>query len=346
MSIRKVLWRYTRPHYKHQGFTLVELLVVIAIIGILVGLLLPAVQAAREAARRMQCSNNLKQFGIALHNYHDSHRGFPTQVNYGPGRAPFTRPYHHTWMTGMLPYIEQGPLYNTVDFTLPAWGQAFLTQSVPTFRCPSDAGFDRVKDAHERMAPTSYGGSEGYHWHPSASVNQPSLGEGFSGDGNGLFTVTRWHKIGSITDGTSNTIAVAETDTVTHDGGAGLTSGSGLRKTSGFVYRVAFVGLPHTNGWGANEGGPSPANTVNVDGNGAKNPGWFRSDPFTMTPSYIAHWGPNASRNGPSSFHTGGVQATFCDGSVAFISESIDMGAWLKLNAIADGNVIKNDPRN
>lgn len=324
-----------------RGFTLVELLVVIAIIGILVGLLLPAVQAAREAARRMQCSNNLKQLGLSLHNYHDANRGFPTQVNYGPGRAPYTTPYHHTWMTGLLPYIEQTALYSTIDFSRPAWGQEFIRQSIPSFQCPSDVAFTVVKNAHEGMAPTSYGGSEGFHWHPEAHINY-TFGEQVSGDCSGLFTVTKWNKMGSIMDGTSNSIAISETDTMGHGGGAILTSGSGARRSTGNVYRVAFVGLPHA-GWGANESGN---NAVRADGSANASGTFFRNGPSTFTPSYLAAWGPNAEWHGPSSYHTGGVQSVFCDGSVSFISEGIDMGAWIKLNGIADGNVINGDPRN
>lgn len=315
---------------------------VIAIIGILVGLLLPAVQAAREAARRMQCSNNLKQLGLALHNYHDANRGFPTQVNYGPGRAPYTTPYHHTWMTGLLPYIEQNALYSTINFALPAWGQPFINQTIPSFQCPSDSAFSDVKGAHEGMAPTSYGGSEGYHWHPQANLDY-TFGERVNGELSGLFTVTKWNKMGSITDGTSNTIAIAETDGAGHGGGPIRSSGSGVRRSgNNRIYRVAFVGLPHA-GWGGNESGQ---NTVRADGSGQSSGTWFRSGPHTFTPSYLAAWGPNAEWHGPSSFHTGGVQTVFCDGSVAFLSEGVDMGAWLKLNAIADGNTINGDPRN
>src|SRR5690606_38053277 len=127
-------------------FTLVELLVVIAIIGVLVSLLLPAVQAAREAARRTQCSNNMKQLGLALHNYHDTHGRFPPQAIYGPGAPPYTLPYHHTWMVMILPFIEQQPLYDAIDKRLPIFpqllptGQPIRSAQVAAFRCPSDAG--------------------------------------------------------------------------------------------------------------------------------------------------------------------------------------------------------------
>lgn len=137
-----------------QGFTLVELLVVIAIIGILVGLLLPAVQAAREAARRMQCSNNLKQLGLAVQNYHDVYKSLPSGfiTNYPAGALntaammSVTQRTHWSWGAFVLPYIEQTALYNTLNpgqtsmdgLLATPGGLAALTTSLPSFQCPSD----------------------------------------------------------------------------------------------------------------------------------------------------------------------------------------------------------------
>lgn len=135
---------------KRRGFTLVELLVVIAIIGILVGLLLPAVQAAREAARRMSCSNNVKQIGLAMHNYHDTHRSFP----YGSFNLREAWPANGSnWRALLLPFIEQGNVYNQLSFTFTSnfmsggaaganaysGNEVLINLLVPTYRCPSTA---------------------------------------------------------------------------------------------------------------------------------------------------------------------------------------------------------------
>ncbi|MEO6809908.1 MAG: DUF1559 domain-containing protein, partial [Isosphaeraceae bacterium] len=133
-----------------RAFTLIELLVVIAIIGVLIALLLPAVQAAREAARRSQCVNNLKQIGLSLHNYHDSNNVFPM----GASQAPFDLGQVDTWsvwsaQASLLPYIEQGPIYNAINFS---WGsgargsgsqawqvnQTGYNTKINSFLCPSD----------------------------------------------------------------------------------------------------------------------------------------------------------------------------------------------------------------
>jgi prepilin-type N-terminal cleavage/methylation domain-containing protein len=135
-----------------RGFTLVELLVVIAIIGILVALLLPAVQAAREAARRMSCSNNLKQISLGLHNYHDTYKTFPPDaIWYGNPKgtqAASGDQRHFTWITLLLPFIEQAPLHDAIDFRLPGLNQLVSAGSggpVPlqsvqleVVTCPSD----------------------------------------------------------------------------------------------------------------------------------------------------------------------------------------------------------------
>lgn len=134
--------RLRRTRQTRQGFTLIELLVVIAIIAILIALLLPAIQKAREAAARSQCSNNMRQMGIALHTYHDSNKCFPSSgevstsvLNATPSSTSFTI---HSTFTLLLPYIEQGSVYDSIDLTTPYLGQAAFRQSIPTYLCPTN----------------------------------------------------------------------------------------------------------------------------------------------------------------------------------------------------------------
>ncbi|MDP6554755.1 MAG: DUF1559 domain-containing protein, partial [Pirellulaceae bacterium] len=173
---------------KTRGFTLVELLVVIAIIGILVALLLPAVQAAREAARRMSCSNNLKQIGIALHNYHDTYKTFPPDAIWWGGnrKTGLSRTTNnagvsggqrnYTWIALILPFMEQQPLHDRIDFKVPGLrqniGNNTELQSVvlPAFLCPSDPTYGDKPQAGDSTSPqgfgyTSYAGNAGWDRH-------------------------------------------------------------------------------------------------------------------------------------------------------------------------------------
>src|SRR5947209_4247938 len=122
---------------RRRAFTLIELLVVITIIGVLIALILPAVQAAREAARKAQCSNNLKQMGLALHNYHGTHNVLPSGYVYQKGYAVGG----FGWASMILPHMEQSPLYASINFSLPAWSSDNATACVTTvnsYQCPTD----------------------------------------------------------------------------------------------------------------------------------------------------------------------------------------------------------------
>ena len=354
---------------ERRGFTLVELLVVIAIIGILIALLLPAVQAAREAARRSQCTNNLKQIGLALQNYHDTYKSFPPGVIWGMGcmgaqggdlgsdmcpSGVVPPAHHHTWNAMILPFIEQKPLYDSINFRAPAWNgpdlqgrspQAFVSTPIAAFRCPSDGNFLKPAESNN-IAITNYPGSEGYHWHagtccfgnwaPWNTVDDPITQTCTI---HGLFTQTRTANMAQVTDGTSNTIACAEKDSVGHFGGPIRTSGTGKRRNIGDAIACsAFLGTA-VGGWGANESGQR---VQNVDG-GSKGPwSWFRWNPGTYMPTYIAAWGPNAEWPSPSSYHPGGVNAVLVDGSVKFIRDNIAWGTWFRINSIADGLTVQN----
>ncbi|HZT83162.1 MAG TPA: DUF1559 domain-containing protein [Gemmataceae bacterium] len=186
---------------KRKAFTLIELLVVIAIIAILIGLLVPAVQKVREAASRIKCANNLKQLGLALHNYHDNNNAFP------PGVVADTsdlRNGRHSGLVFLLPYVEQDNLYRLYNFgqTWKSPGNLAVAQArVPTFLCPSATG-QVPDDGGVPGAPTDYAFCKGALAYLSYN--------GASGPGAGLFDVNRPRRFADVTDGTSQTLAMGE----------------------------------------------------------------------------------------------------------------------------------------
>ncbi len=202
---------------RRKGFTLIELLVVIAIIGVLIALLLPAVQAAREAARRAQCTNNLKQMGIALHNYHDAVGAFPPGLMSRPASDGSNTGPGWGWGAMLLPEVEQSAVYNAINVNLPiesvANSTARLTK-ISAYICPSDAYFEpQFTVVDESTTNTSLGA-------PICDVASSdyvgSFGTGDVSDypgrdfGNGLFFRNHSVKIAEITDGTSQTLAIGE----------------------------------------------------------------------------------------------------------------------------------------
>jgi prepilin-type N-terminal cleavage/methylation domain-containing protein len=319
---------------RRRGFTLIELLVVIAIIAILIALLLPAVQQARESARRTQCKNNMKQLGLALHNYHDVFNQFP--INYS---TSFTLDnITLSWMVGILPYIEQAPLFTqiNVNFGLnndPRWVNPQVgtvvnpsngwvaKQVIPAFRCPSDTS-DPVMGGRANYGGTwavnSYKGVAGANWGwgtwtSPAAFNQTRWG--ITGDGldrgNGLLFRGNGfpysNNFSKVTDGTSNTFAIGE---------------------------AVPKYCTHTWWWWFNGSTATCSVPLNAPAICAATPGASKDALLTAC---AGDWPNNYSFK---SQHVGGGQFVLCDGSVKFISENIDLAVYRGLATIGGGEVI------
>lgn len=325
---------FTFAPKKRRAFTLVELLVVIAIIGILIALLLPAVQAAREAARRSSCGNNMKQLGLAIHNYHDTYDAMPylsVQAAYGNQFV--------SGLVGLLPFVEQGALYDQIKLpntfggvaypaydqyrppAFPHRGDEYLPWGamIPAYLCPSDPGMaERSASAQGR---NNYCFSVG-DWTPRVYDNTSR----------GAFACRDTYNFRAITDGLSNTIAMGERC---------LGTAGGQRVKGGGVpnQAVALNDLPTGN---------SPIVCMGTLGTGgmyrsglsysAYRGGAFWAAGFpstTMINTILPPNGPTCSRTTdgaeqmlvpPTSYHPGGAMLLWCDGAVSFISETVDTG--------------------
>ncbi len=322
--------------HRRRGFTLIELLVVIAIIAILIALLLPAVQQAREAARRTQCRNNLKQLGLALHNYHDNYNMFP------PGRTRRDGVTPDGWYSGnigwlprLLPMIDQAPLFNTIDWNLGTGTSATdgnggvngaapsgaRRQIIPAFRCPSDPGNGNVPwtnplgnrvtgaPADGSYATTNYAANVGRT--TRLSRNPPGLlGENT--------------KIGirDILDGTSNTLAVSE----------------------------LVIGFHRIDSNDTANNTDCAAAAQRTSGTYQAGASWFYAY-FPQTSFFNTYVGPNSKgfdcgvnsdrvNNAARSLHVGGVHTLLSDGGVRFVSENINLTTWANLGDKADGNTV------
>ena len=331
---------------RRSGFTLVELLVVIAIIGILVALLLPAIQAAREAARRSQCSNNLKQIGIGLHNYHNTYKSFPYSVGLRGVKAcetiapPNTTVKNQRGWLMMLPFFEQQSLHSEIDFSqamsdfvgvapgnntvLPVVGvptasrNAYVAaQEIPTFKCPSD-GYDGKSNTapyYGISAAADAAGLRGALTNYDFSITAASTN--YCTNWNNEAFATR-HMFGNdgtssmkdLVDGTSNVIAVVETLRQVIDG-QGQTWAYANHVTAG-------VQFDYTGWQGMNQRLCCPWGT----------PLWGQP----LTPGKLAEYGA------PGSNHSGGCQVVMADGAVRFASDQTDSVLRTNLAAIADGN--------
>lgn len=318
MLARNRKWRGIR------GFTLIELLVVIAIIAVLIALLLPAVQQAREAARRSQCKNNLKQYGLAWHNYHDTHGQMPLGgANWGTPSVG--------WHVMILPFVDQAPLYNQLNFGVGGGnaydstvnGRQALYTRVAMFTCPTDSGWESVTAA-AGWANGSYSGSLGAQRTPSNDGNcHPFLPLAFVPSGNADHgntissidlsgVVSRLGskiKMADISDGTSNVVMVGEILPECND---------------------------HTSGWwnynGMNNAHASMIVSINDFTTCPNIPGGNK-------PTCAAQSNWNYSW-GFRSRHTGGAHFLMCDGSVRFLSQNLDGVTYRRLGGRADGAIV------
>ena len=341
-----------------RGFTLVELLVVIAIIGVLVALLLPAVQAAREASRRMSCMNNIRQMGLSLHNYHSARNEFPVVTEFGDGVGHPEGALHHTWLSYILPYMEQTAAYGSIDFSRPAMmgedgnPQPIVSTLISAFLCPSTDQYGSVEDTHN-IAWTNYVGSEGFDY--ACFVDRPcvpsqvysshsSLQEELPDtDYKGIFSPGEAVGIHRITDGTSHTIILAEVTSFGHFGGGfhEMNSGQLHSNDENATLVAAFVGSAvwgtgaNSHFWGGGLG--HPRLYKEADG-GTKQPGkWFKEKPYVYGPGYVTHSGINTTAFTAGSQHAGGgVNVAMADGSARSINPSIAWETWVILNSYTD----------
>ncbi len=309
------------------GFTLVELLVVIAIIGILVSLLLPAVQAAREAARRTQCSNNLKQIGIAFQNYHTAKGQFPPGWTEDDGPSRPDRKNNFAWGTHILPFVEEQSIYDQFDFTRAASSGTpgddrvenidLIGSNLTIFRCPSDtpdsdfgsfAEYGAFNPEIPAIAISNYVGSGSicqpchFGWYVAGQTDPSGCPFGITG----VLYRDSDTNLGKITDGSTHTFLVGE------------------RKFGGSGNGPYWAGLP----------GPSSNQTACWAGLVTAH---LRSLHQSTLPMINGHW------IGFSSHHPAGVQVVLCDGAVKFVNEAIQMFPLASMIQIQDGNVVEQD---
>ncbi len=306
-----------------SGFTLVELLVVIAIIGILIALLLPAVQAAREAARRLQCSNNLKQLGLAMANYESALRCFPPGTIWPGGLLWGKQRQRQNFHVHLFPYHEQGAVYDMIDWTVPGvlWAsgnnRAVTKVVISNLLCPSD-GFggqsliSLAPEGTQEWARLNYFGVLNGMQLGDLSIYSPPRGKW------AIFDANRVTRIADISDGTSNTMSMTE----------GLTGPEGDYR--GMLWSDQSCGaFVHTE-LGPNS--PLPDRCY-------PHPMWCINHPERNLPSTSGD-GQKTDTCAARSRHPGGVGTLMCDGSAQFINDSIAIETWRGLATIAGGEVL------
>jgi len=331
---------------RRLGFTLVELLVVIAIIGVLVALLLPAIQFAREAARRMSCANNLKQIGIALHTYHDIHQTFPPDAIWGarnsstqtsalaPSGGPLVagEQRNYSWICLLLPQMDNNM---TINYNIPAFNQIINTPGGPkplqsvqlnNFLCPTDPWYKTlphqgVDNAGPGFAVSSYAGANGWDFHRRSYGDRRIAG---------IFSLLDPVSLKEVTDGTSNVVMVGEVGTRSVARVTPSTQWDGGRcrpRGSDPVYRTLLISaqpLVRDHAWITLAAGPLLA----CDGSTkmANATGTWWANPYNMPPTFDVARNINNDWPGASSQHPTGAQFVLADGHVKFINHNISMG--------------------
>ncbi len=350
---------------RRLGFTLIELLVVIAIIAILIALLLPAVQQAREAARRTQCRNNLKQLGLALHNYHSTFDKFPC-ANYFSSQD--STGYRSSGvLTMLLPYIDQAPVYNQLDFNRRMLDQApnntIKNTRLSALLCPSELGWRGAEAGNNYVfcgGPSLFMISP----NPAVGIGGPPGTQIGVNDQIGMFNMRRAINMRDLIDGTSNTIAASEALCGDNNAAtfAGMVSANVMQAPADHVRGVAFpAGMTNTfppqavlNTYGvscrAAVTTPSAANhhssTHREWINGAPGQTIFNTlnNPNSNNPDCHectnCSWYDSRGVWTARSRHTGGVTTLMGDGAVKFVSDNIDNATWQGAGGIQDGRVL------
>jgi prepilin-type N-terminal cleavage/methylation domain-containing protein len=316
-----------------RGFTLIELLVVIAIIAVLIALLLPAVQQAREAARRTQCKNNLKQIGLALHNYHDTNLKFPAGAVWNNG-------WGHSWHIALLPFTEQTAIYNQWNFSQSNEGwvctgtgnfNLVVGKKLPYLLCPSSPMSENVATRGDQSGPimhAKYSGISGAENNGNWTNNNNALRNDAGATGvyssGGMMPYMAWLNLRDCTDGTSNTFIVGE--------------------QSNFVFDAARTTKEERNPggtWGWTMGGAwNASDAAFANGPGALTTIKFSPNANVLNQNGVLS-GEEQRRNTPLlSAHTGGVHCLLADGSTRFISDNINLTTLTYLCVRSDGQVI------
>ena len=297
---------FTFSNRHRRAFTLIELLVVIAIIAVLIALLLPAVQQAREAARRSQCINNQKQLGLALHNYHDTFNVLPPGWIGVRGGAPHMEGLNgFAWGSHLLPNLDQGPLYNQINFKaslLDPTNDIARKSVLGVFRCPSDPSTDTWQLGEEgnltnilaTLPTANYVGSFGTEGHEDLCIAAPFPASQCVGDG--VFFHNSRLRFADISDGTSNTILLGE-----------------HRSDKKLDWHSTWVGL-------VPRGEEASARFLGVSDHTPNHPA-LHIDDF-------------------SSWHTGGVHLLFGDGRVRFLTQSVDLGIFRAITTRAGSEIM------